>query len=214
MGLWPEGSRKRMQDAALELFADRVYAATTVDDIAARAGVSPRTFFRHFRDKEEVLFDADAPLLAAVVDGVRAAPADAAPRVLVTAGLRALARTLDADRVRLRVRADVLASDIALQGRDLAKQARWVAVVADEVAGRGVPHPTATLLTAAAAAAFRTTYLAWLADDAGPGLEERCVRALDELAAVLCRTGPAPGGPTPGGPTPGGPARAESNEPV
>ncbi len=205
VGRWPEGSRQRLQDAALELFADRGYAATTVDDIAARAGVTPRTFFRHFRDKEEVLFDADAPRLAAVVDGVRAAPADAAPRVLVTAGLRALARTLDADRVRLRVRADVLASDIALQGRDLAKQARWVAVLADEVAGRGVPRPTATLLTAAGAAAFRTAYLAWLADDAGTALEERCVRALDELATVLCHGG---------GPAPAGPPRPGSSPPV
>lgn len=194
MGRWPEGSRRRLQDAALQLFAARGYAATTVDEIAARAGVSQRTFFRHFRDKEEVLFDDDDGLLAVLVDGVRGAPADASPRALTTAALLALARTLDADRERLRVRADVLASDVALQGRDLAKQARWAAVVADEVTRRGVPHATATLLTAAASAAFRTVFLVWLADsgdvgggggDSGPGLSERCVRAIDELAAAL-----------------------------
>jgi AcrR family transcriptional regulator len=195
VGRWPEGARQRLQDAALELFAERGFAATTVDAIAGRAGVSQRTFFRHFRDKEEVLFDPDDRLLTAMLDALRAVPASASPRELVAAALRGLARELGSDRRHLRVRAAVLASDIALLGRDLAKQARWAQAVADELAGRGVPRPEAALLAEAGAAVFRSVYGAWLADAEAretseprerPGeLERRLQRALDDLAAAL-----------------------------
>jgi AcrR family transcriptional regulator len=185
VGRWPGAARQRLQDAALALFAEHGYAATTVDDIAAQAGVSQRTFFRHFRDKEEVLFSADDRLLHALVNGVRSAPQDSTPRELVRAALQALARVLQPERDALRVRAGVLASDIALHGRDLAKQARWTAVIADEIATRGVPAPTAALLAAAGAGAFRTVYTTWLADSSRTTLATRLSRALDDLAEAL-----------------------------
>lgn len=185
MGRWPEGARRRLQEAALALFVERGYAATPVDAIAERAGVSQRTFFRHFRDKEEVLFDPDERLLAGLLGPLGAAPEGATPRELVTAALRGLARELGTDRTHLRLRTAVIASDIALQGRDLAKQARWTAAVATGLTERGVPPSTAALLADAAAAAFRTAYTAWLADPAGDDLDGRLVRALDDLAAAL-----------------------------
>src|SRR3712207_5341683 len=104
MGRWPDGARQRLQDAALALFAERGYAAATVDDIAARAGVSQRTFFRHFRDKEEVLFGADDRLLGVLVGGVRSAPEGTGAPHLVRAALLALAHELQPDREALRVR--------------------------------------------------------------------------------------------------------------
>lgn len=166
MGRWPGGTRQRVQRAALELFADRGYGATTVDDIAARAGVSARTVFRHFRDKEEVLFDADDELGAVLRDAARAAPPHLPPLAVVHHALDALVAELAPERDALRRRADVLASDVALQGRDLAKQARWTALLRDELVTRGTPAATAELLAATGAAAFRATYTAWLA---GPG---------------------------------------------
>ncbi|WDZ86229.1 TetR/AcrR family transcriptional regulator [Micromonospora cathayae] len=190
MGRWPGGARERLQEAALALFAERGYAATTVDDIAARAGVSQRTFFRHFPDKEEVLFGADDQLTAVLLRGVREAPAGSSARDLVAAGLRALAAELQPRRETLRVRARVLASDIALQGRDLAKQARWKALVADEAVARGVPGTTATLLAAAGAAALQVAYADWLADASRTALVTRFDRALDTLAASLAAPGP------------------------
>lgn len=135
--------------------------------------------------EEEVLFGADERLLAALVAGVRAAPDGAGAPQLVRAGLQALAHALQPDREGLRVRARVLASDIALQGRDLAKQARWSAVVADELGARGVPAPAAALLAAAGAGAFRVAYAGWLADRARTTLATRVARTLDDLAAVL-----------------------------
>ncbi len=185
MARWPDGAQQRLQDAALALFAERGYAGTTVDDIAAGAGVSQRTFFRYFRDKEEVLFGADDRLSGALVTAIRSAPDGAAPRDLVRAGLLALADELQPEREKLRIRARVLASDIALQGRDLAKQARWIALAGDEMARRGVPAATAGLLATAAAGVFRVAYEGWLADRSRTTLAHRFARALDDLGAVL-----------------------------
>lgn len=179
MGRWPGGTRERVQQAALELFADRGYGATTVDDIAARAGVSARTVFRHFRDKEEVLFGADDELSGVLRDAVRSAPPDLPPLAVVHRALDALAEALGPDRDALRRRAAVLASDVALQGRDLAKQSRWTALLARELAARGTAAGVADLLAASEAAAFRATYSAWLAGDGGAGLRERLDAARD-----------------------------------
>ena len=134
---WQEGTRGRLQQAAVGLFAAHGYAATTTEQIAAAAGVTQRTFFRHFRDKEEVLFAEDDVLLAALLDGVRAVPADAAPAAVVRAALGSLAGRLGDGREDQRARAAVVASDPALVGRDLAKQARWVEALAEVLAARG-----------------------------------------------------------------------------
>ena len=185
VGRWPGGTRRRVQEAALALFAERGYAATTVDDIAARAEVSARTVFRHFRDKEEVLFDADDALAAVLLDTARTSPTGAPPLAVVRAALAALVAVLEPDRPALRRRASVLASDIALQGRDLAKQARWTATLSEELVARGTDPATAALLTATGAAALRTCYAAWLADSAGAGLGERLDAAWAGLADAL-----------------------------
>lgn len=185
MGRWPGGTRERVQQAALALFADRGYAATTVDDIAARAGVSARTVFRHFRDKEEVLFSADDELGAVLRDAARSAPPDLPPLAVVHHALDALAGALgQEDRDALRRRAAVLASDVALQGRDLAKQARWTALLTEELVARGTDPDTADLLAATGAAAFRTTYVRWLADAGDDALAVRLVRARQAQAAA------------------------------
>lgn len=188
MGRWPTGTKARVQRAALALFAERGYAATTVDDIAARAGISARTVFRHFRDKEEMLFDADDALSATLLDAARSAPADAPPLAVVRRALGALVDVLEPDRVELRRRAAVLRSDVALQGRDLAKQAAWTAALTGELVGRGVDPERAALLTATGAAVFRTCYASWLAEDGGPGLAARFDAARAALADALRET--------------------------
>jgi len=56
MSRWNPNARGRLEQAAYELFLDRGYEQTTVADIARRAGLTERTFFRHYADKREVLF--------------------------------------------------------------------------------------------------------------------------------------------------------------
>src|ERR1700757_4365985 len=69
-----EEVRRRLQLAALDLYRERGYEETTAAEIAAKAGVTERTFFRHFSDKREVLFDGEAVLKPALVQAVAAAP--------------------------------------------------------------------------------------------------------------------------------------------
>jgi len=74
-----EEVRKRLQWAALELFRERGYEETTAAEIGAKAGVTERTFFRHFSDKREVLFDGGAAFIEAVTVAVREGPKTLGP---------------------------------------------------------------------------------------------------------------------------------------
>ena len=66
--------RRRLQDAALKLYQTRGYEQTTAADIAAEAGVTQRTFFRHFADKREVLFSGEDEFIDAITSAVVSAP--------------------------------------------------------------------------------------------------------------------------------------------
>ncbi len=82
MGRWEPDSRGRLQEAALALYSERGFDQTTAAEIAKRAGVTERTFFRHFADKREVLFGGSALLRERIVEGVagRAARSQGARR--------------------------------------------------------------------------------------------------------------------------------------
>src|SRR5579863_5931313 len=94
MGRWQPDSRGRLQEAALALFSERGFDQTTTAQIAVRAGLTERTFFRHFADKREVLFGGSAVLQERIVEGVAGAPATDGPLVAVGRGLDAAAGML------------------------------------------------------------------------------------------------------------------------
>src|SRR3974390_410375 len=91
MGRWEPDSRGRLQEAALDLFAERGFDQTTAAEIAARAGLTERTFFRHFADKREVLFGGSVFLRDHIVSAVQGAPAADGPFDAVGRGLAAAA---------------------------------------------------------------------------------------------------------------------------
>jgi AcrR family transcriptional regulator len=186
MPRWPEDSRYRLVEAALELFTQRGYAAVTVDDIASRAGVSSRTFFRYFPDKEEVLFADDDDLLPTLIDSISdsrftsvTAEQDMA-RALAT-----LAAVLDPRRDSLGHRQRIIESQVSLSGRELAKQARWQRKVMEALIARGYSPDEADLLAAIGFAVFRSALHAWLSDPTGPGLGTRLRAALPRARTVL-----------------------------
>jgi AcrR family transcriptional regulator len=182
---WPDDARARLRAAAAALIAEQGYAATTVDQVAARAGVSQRTFFRHFTDKEEVLFADDDRLLAVVVGTVAATAPGTAPVDAVRAGLVALARAVEGDRSQLQARAAAIAGEPALRGRELLKRARWAEEVARVLVQRGTPPVRAAAVTGAGAAVWGAVWAQWLADDGPAPLAERLDAALAELAGDL-----------------------------
>ena len=88
MGRWEPNARGRLEQAAMELYIERGFEPTTVAEIARRAGLTERTFFRHFTDKREVLFAGAASLQDFLVTALASAP-DSPPLDAVAAALEA-----------------------------------------------------------------------------------------------------------------------------
>src|ERR1700722_2271036 len=91
MSRWQPDARARLQAAALSLYGERGYEQTTVAEIAERAGLTKRTFFRYFADKREVLFWGTEVLEQQMVAAIEAAPASASTLAVIGAALAAAA---------------------------------------------------------------------------------------------------------------------------
>jgi AcrR family transcriptional regulator len=130
--------RLRLQEAALELYLERGYDKTTTGDIAARAGVTERTFFRHFADKREVFFDGEAQLRDLLTGAVAAEAAGTRPLPTLRAAFHQAVPLIERNL-------PVTDATPALQERALAKSAALVAALTDALQARGVPEPLAGL---------------------------------------------------------------------
>ena len=162
MGRWEPNSRGRLQEAALALYAERGFDQTTVAEIAARAGVTERTFYRHFADKREVLFGGSAVLKERILTGVTDAPASARPLDALARGLDAATAMLGEGRRDLsRLRQTVIAANPELRERELAKLADYAAAVSAALRQRGVGEPQATLAADAGMTVLRIALEQW-----------------------------------------------------
>ncbi len=188
MGRWQPDSRGRLQEAALALYSERGFDQTTAAQIAARAGLTERTFFRHFADKREVLFGGSALLQERIVAGVAGAPAEDGPLDAVACGLAAAAEMLGQFRRDLsRQRQAVIDANPELRERELAKLASYATVVAAALRQRGVSGPQAILAGEAGMTVLRVAIQRWASADDGPDLAaimRDCVAELRALAAA------------------------------
>jgi AcrR family transcriptional regulator len=173
-------ARARLREAALELYRENGYDETTTAQIAARAGVTERTYFRHFADKREVLFDGEAELRAILVDAIAAAPAGLAPLPVLVRAFSATVPLLVANRPIAEQRAEVIAVTPALQERAYAKTAALTDSIADALVQRGTAPPTARLAARVAMAAFARASERWGGDPA-VDLEASIAEAADEV---------------------------------
>lgn len=162
MGRWEPGARERLREAALELFTERGFEQTMVADIAERAGVTARTFFRYFTDKREVLFDGSADLANQVVDIAETMPPTASPLDVVAAVLDAVAEPVGDDRDRARARHAVITANTDLRERELIKQAALTAALTDALRQRGIGNPEAGLAAETGTAIFRVAFSQWI----------------------------------------------------
>src|SRR5262249_26050011 len=108
MARWEPNASGRLREAALDLYVERGFEQTTVAGIAQRAGLTARTFFRHFADKREVLFAGSADLQAHMVGALEAAPPSASPMDAVAAALDAAASMLGQNQAFARRRQSVI----------------------------------------------------------------------------------------------------------
>ena len=177
-------ARVRLQQAALALFREHGYDKTTAAEIAARAGVTERTFFRHFPDKREVLFDGEAILREALTASIRAAPDELRPLDTLFRSFRSVRQLLEGNRPFAKPRHEVISATPALQERELAKIAALADALAIALKARGVADLQATLAARAGMAAFVHATIAWI-EDAEIGLAARLDLVEHELKALL-----------------------------
>lgn len=185
MARWPPDTAGRLRQAALELFSEHPYEEVTTAEIAARAGLSERTFFRYFADKREVLFAGSEDALGALVGGVTSAPEGAGALDAVEAGLLAVAEVLGAAPIaHARRRAAVIRDNPALREREMAKMSHWAEAVADALRRRGIEEPAASLSAEVGLAAFRVAWARYVADGSDGSLPAALRDAIDGVRAV------------------------------
>ena len=184
MGRWEPNARGRLEQAALELYVERGFEQTTVAEIAKRAGLTERTFFRHFADKREVLFWGSAALQEHLVSAVASAADSAAPIDAVAAALEAAAGLLQQRREAARQRQAVIVANTELRERELIKLASLAVAIAGTLRGRGVKEPAASLTAEAGIAVFKVAFERWVNDEAGSDLPSVIRGSLEELKAV------------------------------
>jgi AcrR family transcriptional regulator len=122
MSRWEPGARERLVLAAVDLFVEQGYDATTVTQIAERAGVTRSTFFRYFPDKRDVLVAGQETLSRLLSEGIAGAPADASPLEAVAAGLERVSGAMGPMNRELGPRLrEAVAASAELQERDALK---------------------------------------------------------------------------------------------
>ncbi|OYC95191.1 TetR/AcrR family transcriptional regulator [Microbacterium sp. Yaish 1] len=187
MPRWAPDAALRLERAAIELFRSQGYAATTVPQIAERAGLTTRTFFRHFPDKRDVLFLREREFPDVVADLLAAAPDGLDPMALAMHGLLAVTPELEAWRDAIRERRSIIATDPHLIERERSKSAVLAQAIRDGLARRGVDPVDAALISRTVAGLFDTALELWTAD-AGAATLASTVEDLHARLAIIARS--------------------------
>ncbi|MFI5284715.1 MAG: TetR family transcriptional regulator [Candidatus Dormibacteria bacterium] len=189
MARWEPDSRGRLERAAIALFGERGFENTTVVEIAARAGLTERTFFRYFADKREVLFWGAGALRELLVSAVTGAPASVAPIDAVVAALEAAGGVLQERREAARERQVIIVSNAELRERELIKLSLLSAALADALRRRGVADTAASLTADTGIAIFSAAFQAWVKETERREFPQVIRDTFDELRAVTSGAG-------------------------
>src|SRR5579859_1727766 len=184
MGRWEPNARGRLEQAAMELYGERGFDQTTVEEIAARAGLTERTFFRYFADKREVLFYGAGALSDLFTGAAAAAPPAATPIEAVAAALDAAAGLLKDRQEMARRRQAIIVANPELRERELNKLASLATALAGTLRGRGVAGPAASLAAEIAVAVFKIAFERWVAAGNERDLPELIRESLGELSSL------------------------------
>jgi AcrR family transcriptional regulator len=196
MGRWKPDARGRLEQAALELYGERGFEQTTVAEIAERAGLTERTFFRHYADKREVLFGGGGPLKELLVRTVAEAPDSATAIDASAAGLEALGGVFEERLEFARRRHHVIVANAELRERELIKLATWAEALADALRERGVADPARRLTAEVAIAVFRVAFERWVGETNRRSLRDLIRESLDELAVLTAQDARSPAAST------------------
>jgi AcrR family transcriptional regulator len=184
MARWEPNAHDRLQRAALDLYGERGFEQTTVAEIARRAGLTERTFFRYFADKPEVLFSGARALQEFVVARVAEAPDSATAMDAVAWALEATAGFFQDRHEFSTQRQAVIEANAELRERELIKLATLASAIAEQLRRRGVSDPAASLTAEAGIAVFKAAFERWIKEPDERDFAKLIRESLDELKAV------------------------------
>jgi AcrR family transcriptional regulator len=189
MSRWEPDARGRLERAAMELYRERGFDQTTVEEIAARAGLTERTFFRHFADKREILFGGAGALQAFLVDRIATARDLGAPIDAVAAAFEAVGTMFEERRTFARQRQALITANAEFRERELIKLASLASAIADALRQRGVKDPAATLAAETGVAIFKIAFERWVTEARPSRLGDHVRESLAALKAVAAGKG-------------------------
>ena len=185
MGRWDPHADERLRAAAIELFTDLGYEQTSVAAIAERAGLTPRTFFRYFADKKEVLFNGSSHLQELMVGAIANAAAKATPMEAMAAALTAVADYFDEGRRTFaRQRNAIVTANKELVERELIKLATLSSALAATLRARDVDEPDASIVAESGIAIFQVVFRRWVARGEKRSFNELVLESLGRWHAL------------------------------
>jgi AcrR family transcriptional regulator len=184
MGRWEADARGRLQQAAMGLYLERGFDDVTVAEIAETAGLTKRTFFRHFADKREVFFSSAQPFETGILEAVEHAAEDASPMDAVVGAFATGGALLAGHPDFQRRRRALIASSTDLQERELVKMADLAGRV-EVLRRRGAAADQARLAAHTGVAVFTVAYDRWVDEGATADLPALVRRTLEELRLAI-----------------------------
>ncbi|WP_028975064.1 TetR/AcrR family transcriptional regulator [Spirochaeta cellobiosiphila] len=187
MSRWEPDGKGRLAQAALKLYQEQGYEQTTVTEIAERAGLTERTFFRHFQDKREVLFGLQDELLNICLKEIDLAPKEITPIELIMLALESLIPFLQEQNEIIKQRQVVIAANPPLQERDLLKLEKFASALAAALMDRGLTALVANLAASTGIMIFKSAYNRWIFEEEDTELSKLIQEAFDELNYILLK---------------------------
>jgi AcrR family transcriptional regulator len=182
MSRWEPGAQDRLSRAAMELYAERGFDDVTVAEIAARAGLTERTFFRHFGDKAEMLFAGGPSFIEVFTSAIAAAP-PGPPLDAVAAAVYAAAADFEPRRPYVLERQKIINSHSDLREREMLKLSKLAEAMSEALRERGVEEPAASLAGWTGLTVFHNAFSRWVSTE-GRSFESIVTESLAELKAV------------------------------
>ena len=185
--------RRRLEDVAIDLFERDGFDETTIEEIAAAAGLAPRTFFSYFATKDDLVLADYATRLDRILTELDHRPVEGPAWSALQAAFSAVAADYEAESDRLRRRFTIMATNPSVFARSLQLQAGWEQALADRIRARlqaKADDPNPRLLAATALAVMRASLQHWLTTRRPPALPTLVERGFVRLASGLEATAP------------------------
>lgn len=180
--------RQRLEDVALQLFERDGFEHTTIEQIAAVAGIAPRTFFSYFASKDDLVLADYDERLGRIVEELTRRPTDEPAWDALRASFAAVASDYQAQAARISRRFELMLATPTVFARSLQLQAGWEQTIAQRLARRdssGPGDPAPRLLAAAALAVMRSSVQHWLATGRTVALPDLVRDGFDRLGEGL-----------------------------